>query len=184
MNARRARFLAGSTILSGLLLASWVAPAAAADCTLSAPAYVNVGTQITIEGAGFPASTSVDISLKIQGGTSDEFTVQSDPTGALQFAFTPEDLDIGVTAVQASAGSACTAKVVYTVLAAGATPPPATPEPEVSSGTAAEPGAPPTDVEARATIIGAPAVISWGLVLALVGTGFLGLLLTKPARRQ
>jgi hypothetical protein len=144
---------------------------------------VNVGTQVTIEGAGFPASASVDISLEIQGGTSDEFTVQSDAAGALQLAFTPEDLDIGVTTVQATAGSACSAEVTYTVLPAGATPPPATPEPEDSSGTGAQPGAPPTDVEARMTIVGAPAVVSWGLAFALVATGCLGLLLTRPARR-
>lgn len=184
MDARRVRFLAGSTILSGLLAGSLAAPAAAADCALSAPAYVNVGTQITIEGAGFPASASVDISLEIQGGASDEFTVQSDGTGALQFAFTPEVIDIGVTTVKATSGSACNAVVTYTVLAAGATPPPVTPEPEVSSGTGAEPGAPPTDVDPLATIGGAPAVVSWGLAFALVATGCLGLFLTRPARRR
>ncbi len=184
MDARRARLLAGLTVLANLLAASLAAPTAAADCTLSAPAYVNVGTQITIDGAGFPASAAVDISLKLQGGASDEFTVQSDGTGALQFAFTPEGLDIGVSTVQATSGSACNAEVTYTVLAAGATPPPATPEPANSSGTGAEPGAPPTDSDARATIVGAPAVVSWGFVFSLVATGCLGLFLTRRARRR
>ena len=179
MGARRARLLAGS-IVAGLLTASLATPVAAADCTLTAPAYVNVGTAITIDGAGFPASTTIDLTLSVKGGATDEFTLQSDAAGALQLAFTPEDLDIGVTTLQARAGSACTAEVTYTVLAAGATPPPATPAPDRSSG----PGAPPTDSDAVTAPAGGPGPALWALALALVGAGCLGLFLTRPAKRR
>ena len=180
MGAGRARFVAGS-ILGGLLLAVLATPAAAA-CALTAPDYVNVGTPITIEGAGFPASTTVDLTLSIDGGASDEFTLQSDATGAVHLAFTPEDLDIGVTTIQATAGSACTAEVTSTVLAAGVTPPPATPADD--SGTGAAPGAPRTDADAAMTPLGAPSLGPWALALALVGAGSLGLLLTRPPKRR
>ncbi len=187
MDARRARILAGSALLITLLAATWAGPAAAADCTLSAPAYVNVGTPLTIDGSGFPASTSVDISFSIAGGASDAFTVQSNASGALQIALTPEDLDIGVTTVKATAGSACFAQVTYTVLAAGQTPPPPPPasaEPEPSSGTGAEPVAPRTDAE---TALGAgdrSSAAPWVLALALLAFGSTGLFLTRSTGRR
>ena len=185
MDARRARILAGSALLITLLAATWAGPAAAADCTLSAPAYVNVGTPLTIEGAGFPASTSVDINFSIAGGASDAFTVQSNASGALQIALTPEDLDIGVTTVQAKAGSACTAQVTYTVLAAGETPPPpASAEPEASSGTGAEPAAPRTDAEAAIGGGDGSSAALWVLALALLAFGSTGLFLTRSPRRR
>ena len=133
MDARRARILAGSAFAAGLLAASWVAPAAAADCALTAPATVDVGAQLTIEGAGFPASSSVDITLTIEGGASDELTVQSTASGAFQISLTPEEVDAGKTTVVATAGSACSAQVVFTVLGANQTAPPTT-EPEGSAG--------------------------------------------------
>ena len=59
--------LAGSALLMGLLAATSAGPAAAAGCALQAPTYVNVGTALTIEGSGFPASTSVDIAFTLNG---------------------------------------------------------------------------------------------------------------------
>lgn len=173
MDARRARVIAGSAILLGVLAIGLAAPASAADCALSAPAYVNVGTALSIEGSGFPASTSVDIALSIQGGGSDAFAVQSDAAGALQIALTPEDIDIGETTVTATAGTACTASVTYTVLAAGATPPPATPEDA--------PTAPRTDglvVGGEGGAGGATGL----LALILVALGGAGLFLTRSPR--
>jgi hypothetical protein len=183
MDAKRARILAGSALVMSLLMATWAAPAAAADCTLSAPAYVNVGTPLTIEGSGFAASTSVDIAFSLDGTASDAFTVQSTADGALQIALTPEDIDIGVTTVHATAGTACTAQVTYTVLAAGATPPPS-PEPGDSSGTGATPTPPRTDTEAPVGHDGVSGAALWLLALALVAAGSTGLFWTRSTRRH
>ena len=181
MHARRARFLGGSMLFAGLIATAWAAPVAAADCALTAPAYVNVGTQIEIDGAGFPASTTVEVSLAVEGGTRDEFTLSSDAAGAVHLAFTPEDIDIGVTTIQATAGSDCTAEVTYTVLAAGQTPPPA---PVDSSGTGAAPGAPATDTGLLVVPGGAAGAGQWGLAFILVASGCLGLLLSRPRKRR
>lgn len=183
MDARRARVLAGSTFLMSLLAASAAGPAAAADCALSAPAYVNVGSALTIEGSGFPASSGVDIAFSLDGSASDAFTVQSTSAGALEIALTPEVADIGRTTVQATAGSACTATVTYTVLAAGQTPP-ASPEPTASSAPQAQPGAPRTDaIDTAESANGSgntPLIVGLGLVAA----GLTGLLLTRSPRRR
>ena len=178
MDARRARILAGSAFLMSLLAATSAGPAAAADCTLSAPAYVNVGTPLTIEGSGFPASTSVDIAFSLDGSASDAFSVQSSAAGALQIALTPEDADIGVTTVQATAGSTCTATATYTVLAAGQTPV-ASQKPAASSG----PGVPRTDAEDGVAPNGWSGSAPTALALALVVVGAAGLFLTRSARR-
>lgn len=183
MDVRRHRILAGSALLMTLLAATWAGPAAAADCTLRAPAYVNVGTPITIEGSGFPAASNVDIGFSIEGGASDAFTIQSDASGTIQIALTPEATDVGGTTVQATAGSACTAQVTYTVLAAGETPPPpASAEPEGTSGTGAEPTAPRTDTESGIGGDDWSSAAPWVLALALVVVGGTGLFLTKPVR--
>ena len=183
MVAPRTRILVGATLLLGVLAATAAIPVAAADCALAAPAYVNVGTPLAIEGSGFPASASVDIEIAIDGDASDSFSVQSDAAGALQIALVPEDVDIGVTTVQATAGSACTAEVTYSVLAAGATPPPAaTPEPEPESGGAGV-VAPRTDVPAPGSDKGST-VPSWPwLALSLVIVGLAGLALSRLGRR-
>ena len=78
MDTRRARTLAGSTFLLGLLVSALVSPVAAAECALSAPATVKVGTPLAINGSGFPASSTIDVALTIEGGTPDAFTVTSD----------------------------------------------------------------------------------------------------------
>jgi hypothetical protein len=172
MDARRARVIAGSAILLGVLAIGLAAPASAADCALSAPAYVNVGTALSIEGSGFPASTSVDIALSIRAVDPDALPSER-RTGPLQIALTPEDIDIGETTVTATAGTACTASVTYTVLAAGATPPPATPEDA--------PTAPRTDglvVGGEGGAGGATGL----LALILVALGGAGLFLTRSPR--
>ena len=182
MVARRTRLLAATTLLLAVIAATGAPTVAAADCTLSAPMYVNVGTELAIEGSGFPASSSIDIDLAIEGGAADAFSVQSDANGALQIALVPEDIDIGVTTVQATAGSTCTASVTYTVLAAGATPPPAAAE-SPESGTGSEPTAPRTDTDALGGPNGSTG-LPWILALALVGVGSAGLFLTRLPRRR
>jgi hypothetical protein len=184
VDARKVRIVAVAGLMAGTLLPTWAGPAAAADCTLSAPSYVNVGTPITIQGAGFPASTSVDIAFSLDGTASDSFTVQSTDAGALQLALTPEDIDVGVTTVRATAGTACSAQVTYTVLAAGATPPPsATAAPEATSGTGAAPTAPRTDAAKVAGGGGWSGSAVW-LALVLVAVGGGGLFSTRSARRR
>jgi hypothetical protein len=182
MDTRRPGNLVRAAFAAGLLAASLAAPVEAADCALSAPATVNVGSTLTIEGSGFPASSSIDIDLAIEGGAADAFSVQSDANGALQIALVPEDIDIGVTTVQATAGSTCTASVTYTVLAAGATPPPAAAE-SPESGSGSEPTAPRTDTDALGGPNGSTG-LPWVLALALVGVGSAGLFLTRLPRRR
>jgi hypothetical protein len=183
MDARRARILAGSALATSVLVVTLTAPAAAADCTLTAPAYAYVGTPLTIEGSGFPASASVDIAFSIDGTASDDFTIQSTAAGALEIGLTPENIDLGVTVVQATAGSTCTASVTFTVLAAGATPPPApTEEPQASTGGA--PTAPGTDSDSGVGADRESAGLPWVLALALVGAGSAGLFLTRSPRRR
>lgn len=185
MDARQARILVASVFVSSLLVVTLSTPASAADCLLSAPAYVNVGTPLTILGTGFPASSSVDIALSVQGGGSDAFSVQSDPNGALQISSTPEDIDIGVTTVEATAGTVCAAQVTYTVLAAGATPPPAaTSEPADTSGTSAAPNAPRTDATDVETATSSGFAGVRILALALIVVGGASLLLTRSTRRR
>lgn len=183
MDARRARVLAGSTFLISLLAVSAAGQAAAAGCALSAPAYVNVGSPLTIEGSGFPASATVDIAFSLDGSPSDAFTVQSTGTGALEIALTPEVVDIGLTTVVATAGSTCSATATYTVLAAGQTPA-ASPEPPASSAPQVQPRAPHTDaigmVESREMPDSMPVILALGLVVV----GLTGLLLARSPRRR
>jgi hypothetical protein len=155
---------------------------AAAECALRAPAYVNVGTALTIEGTGFPASADVDIALSIEGGGSDAFSVQSDAAGALQISLTPEVIDIGVTTATATAGSTCTAQVTYTVLAAGATPPSTTSASTEAGGTGAAPGAPRTD-SAGLDGPGGGSPGAWLLGSILIVLGGASLFLTRASRR-
>lgn len=183
MDTRHARVLGGSALLVSLLAGTFASSASAADCTLTAPTYINVGATLTVDGAGFPASTSVDIDLSIEGGASDAFSVQTDSAGGMQIALTLEDIDIGVTTVQATAGSICTASVTYTVLAAGATPPP-DPTEEPASGTGSEPSVPSTDMYTGTGGGGGPMGLLWVLAFALLAAGSAGLYLTRSPRRR
>jgi hypothetical protein len=183
MDAKRARFLAGSIVAGGLLASLSAGPAMAADCTLSAPATINVGTAFAIEGAGFPASSSVDVTLAVEGGASDAFTVQSNAAGTFRIDLTPETADIGKTTVVATAGSACSVGVAYTILGANQTAPP-TAEPAASAaagGTAAP--APRTDtVMVSKTSSLTPG--AWLLAVLVLAMGGAGLLATRMARRR
>jgi hypothetical protein len=127
-------------------------------------------------------STSVDITFALDGSPSDSFTVDSTTAGALAIALTPEEADIGVTTVQASAGSACTATVTYTVLAAGQTPG-ASPEPAASAAPLIAPGAPRTDAEDLVGPTGWSGGAAIMLAFALVIAGATGLLVTRSPRR-
>jgi hypothetical protein len=140
MLGRALRAAAAASLSAGLFLTAAAAPAAAATCALSAPATINVGTPFSILGSGFPANTSVDVSMTLAGGTPDEFTVQSAADGGFQIDMTPEPQDAGKTTVVASVSGGCTATAVFTVvsLTPSATPKPtaaasATPKPTASS---------------------------------------------------
>jgi hypothetical protein len=183
MDPRRARILGGSAILAGLLAATWAGPVGAADCTLTAPPYVNVGTPLTIDGAGFPASSAVAIAITLDGAESDAFSVQSDAAGALEIALTPEAIDIGATVVTATAGSTCSAQVAYTVLGAGATPPPApTEEPGTTAGGATAPRTDAASVGGSGA--GSPGGGPWVLAVLLVVLGAAGRFVTGPGRQR
>ena len=122
MDTSRIRIVAAPAFAVGLLVSLWVAPAAAADCALSAPSTVKVDAPLAINGSGFPASSIVDIELTVEGGTTDQFSVQSDAAGGFQISLTPEAADAGRTTIVATAGSACSAQVVSTVLGPNETP--------------------------------------------------------------
>lgn len=181
MDARRIRTLAAPAFAVGLLVTLWVAPAAAADCALGAPSTVEVGTPLAIDGTGFPASSSVDIKLTIEGGTTDQFAVQSDAAGGFQITLTPEAADAGKTTIVATAGSVCSARVVSTVLSPNDTP---SSSAELAGGTAGAngtPSAPRTDAAAAPGEGpgGAPSNAWLLAVLALI-IGVTGLIATRP----
>lgn len=184
MDARRVRILLGPGIAAGLLAILLAVPASAADCALTAPAAINVGDPLTIEGSGFPASVAVDIELSIDGAAADAFPVQSDSSGSLQITLTPENADIGTTTVVATAGSTCTAEVTYIVVAAGEQLPQPTPEPTPEPATGGtSPTAPRTD---ESTHPGGQAGtgIAAALALLLLTVGATGLLLTRASGRR
>ena len=183
MNAPRGRILLASAVAIGVLLASWVLPAAAAECALSAPATARVGTTLTILGSGFPASASVDIELTVVGGNADEFSLQSNSTGSFEITLTPEPIDEGETTVTATAGSTCTAQVQFTVLGENEPAPTAEPD-EAGAGATATPGLPRTDaavLNPGGTPRGRDAWLA-GTIILLVGVA--GLIATRPARAR
>ncbi len=184
MIAGRARMLSASLLGIALLLPSSVVPTSAATCTLNAPATVNVGMPLDIKGADFPASSTIDVSIGLEGATPDEFSVQSDSGGAFTISLTPELSDVGKTTVVATAGSACTAQAVFTVTGTATTPTPvATPSPREPAPTAA--GRPPrTDTEPR--VPGAPngPMTTWALALVVLLIGAGGVLTTRRARQR
>jgi hypothetical protein len=186
MHGRRTRALITSAFLLSGVASVAVSPVAAATCTLTAPASVSIGSTLTIDGSGFPASTAVDVSITIEGGSPDEFSAQSDATGAFQISLTPEAADAGMTTVVASAGAGCSAQVVVAV---GTTTGGGTPEPTEAgaAGAGAEPsgGQPPTTdgVSASQTAPASSGVAAW-LALILLSAGIGGLLLTRPARSR
>jgi hypothetical protein len=179
MDARRVRVLVVTLFSVSLLTPLWIASAVAATCALTAPATVAIGTPLAIVGSGFPASSSVAVSVTLAGGSPDEFQVQSDASGAFTISLTPEAADAGRTTVVATAGAVCTARVVFTV---GTSNAPVSTEPS-SSKAAAGTAAPRTDtvdvVPARAT--GMP-FTDWLVAVLLLVIGLGGLVATRPVR--
>ncbi len=187
MNVRRVRILVASTLSAGLLLPLFVTPVAAA-CALSAPASVDIGTILEIDGSGFASDAIVDVSIAIDGGTPDEFSVPADGNGAFVITFTPEAADMGVTTVIASTGADCTAEAVIGVgvgAPAEAPAPAETPaSAEGSAGSGAGAPAPRTDgLEATASSGTSPSR-PWLLAGVLFVIGLGGLFVTRPARSR
>jgi hypothetical protein len=181
MDASRGRILLGSALAIGLLASSWALPVAAAGCELSAPATGRVGSILAVNGSGFPSSSTIDIELTVVGGKADEFSVQSDSSGAFEITLTPETIDEGATTVVATAGSVCTAQVQFTILGENEPAPSAEPE-QAGPAASAAPGAPTTDAVATVPGDAAPGLGAWlvgGLLLAM---GVVGWLATRPAR--
>ena len=160
-----------------------VGPAAAADCALSAPSTAKVGTPLAIGGTGFPANSIVDIELTVNGATTDQFSVRSDGAGGFQFSLTPEAADAGKTTVVATAGSACSARAVATVLGPNDTPF-LTGGPTGATGCATgTPSAPGTDADATLGEYPAGAPLNaWMLALVALIIGTIGLIATRPTQ--
>jgi hypothetical protein len=177
MAVRQTRILIGSILLAGFLLPAFAAPVAAA-CGLSAPASVAIGSLLEIHGSGFPADAIVEVSISIEGGASDEFTVPSDGNGAFVISFTPEAADTGLTTVTASTGAACTADAVIGV----GVPAPTAPQGSESGGTGA--AAPPTDGLGNPGLGDTTSSRPWVLAGVLFVIGLGGLYLTRPARSR
>lgn len=158
-------------IAAGLLVSIGVTPAAAANCVLNAPGTVEVGAPLAIIGTGFPASSSIDIELAVEGGTADQFSVQSDAAGGFQFSLTPAAADVGKTKVVATAGSACSVQVISTVLGPNDTPSaPSAPRSDAAAPRGEGPAGPPLNA---------------GLLAVLVMLlGMTGLIATRPTRSR
>jgi hypothetical protein len=179
MNLRQLRIVVGSISSATLLLSVFVTPVAAA-CALSGPASVDIGSALTITGSGFPATTTVDVSMTVDGGSPDEFTVESDGVGGFAINLTPEAADAGLTTVVATAGAGCTAQVIIGV----GVPAPAVTAQPTSDAEAAD--APPrTDADAITTS-SAPAShpAAWLLAAIMILLGLGGLFATRPARNR
>jgi hypothetical protein len=181
MKAARAMRVAAPSITSlALLLGLVPASVLAADCSLDGPHAINVGDDLSIEGAGFPASSSVAITVTIAGGSADQFSVQSNNAGEIVLALTPESADEGTMTVTAESGSDCSARLEVQIVAAGA---PLPPEPTATGETAgAGEGGPPPRTDAGAPVSGAG--LPWVLGAIVLGVGALGLLLGRVPRRR
>lgn len=177
VDARRVRILIGSVFSAGLLLSVFVTPVAAA-CALSAPASVDIGALLEVDGSGFPADAIVDVSIAIEGGSTDEFTVPSDATGAFTISYTTEAADTGLTTVTATSGAACTAEAVIGV----GVPAPESPQGSTDAGTGT--AAPRTDGLGDAATAEAVPSRPWLLAGVLFAIGLGGLYLTRPARSR
>lgn len=182
MIARRLRRISTLTVGGGLLALLFAAPAAAADCVLSAPATVDIGSNLAIAGSGFPASTAVDVSISIEGGATDDLTVQSNASGAFTLNLTPESADQGVTTVVATSGADCRAEVVIGV----GVPAPAAEGGDEAAGEAggAGAGAPRTDSVFGGAPTGERPLVLWLVAGVLLGLGIGGRYASRPARSR
>jgi hypothetical protein len=190
MDARRIRNSMAAIVVFALIAVAATTPAAAADgCSIVAPYALRVGDPLSIVGAGFPASTTIDVSMTLADGSTDSFTVDSNATGGFQISLTPENADIGTTTIVASAGTTCSATAAYTVVGASATLPP---EPAATAGSDQPTGgsgdgatAPRTEM-AGMSLTGRDSnwQTAWGVsfISLLIGLG--GLIATRPARNR
>jgi hypothetical protein len=188
MNARRIPIVSAALLALGLAGSVVGVVGAAGSCALSAPPSVRVGEPLKIDGTGFPTNTTVDVTLSVQGGGSDAFSVKSNASGAIQISLTPEAAYVGVTPVKATAGSICSATVTLTVLAAnGGAPAPAA---SAATGAAAEATprssrAPRTDtMPANGATPARWPPNAWVLALACIGLGLGSLLVARPTQRR
>lgn len=186
MMGRRTRQISTLTVAGGLLALVVTAPAAAADCVLSAPSTVDIGSDLAIEGSGFPANAAVDVSISIEGGPTDDLAVQSNASGAFTINLTPESADEGVTTVVATSGPDCRAEVVIGV----GVPAPAAASGGEAAGESApdaggtEAGAPRTDGVSGAPTSGERPLVLWLLAGALIGLGIGGRYASRPSRSR
>jgi hypothetical protein len=114
----------------------------------------------------------------MEGGSPDEFSVQTDASGSFQLSLTPEASDTGVTNVVATSGSDCTAHAVIAIGVEAVT------EAPTGDGGAAE--APPrtdTGPTVPHPAHGAPSMPSL-LAGALFLIGIVGVYITRPLRSQ
>jgi hypothetical protein len=184
MVGRRARTMVAAICALAILASIQVASVAAATCLLSAPETVAIGAQLSIMGSGFPASTTVDVSLSVEGGPQDQFTAQSDTTGAFEIRLTPEAVDAGITTVVATAGADCAAQVV---IAVGVAPVQNTPEPtgtEAGAEAGAEAAPPRTDAAVDSGRTPATSSNVWSAAWLLLLIGIAGLVGTRRAPRD
>lgn len=186
MIVRRIRQISTLAVAGGLLVLMVAAPAAAADCVLSAPTTVDIGSDLAIEGSGFPANAAVDVSISIEGGASDDLAVQSNASGAFTINLTPESADEGVTTVVATSGADCRAEVVIGV----GVPAPASQTGGEAAGEAAGEaggagaGAPRTDGVSGGPTNGGRPLVLWLVAGALIGLGIGGRYASRPSRSR
>ena len=189
----RARRLAALIVIAFACMTSMPAGVLAAECALTGPHAVHVGDALSIEGTGFPASSSVSITVAIAGGSADQFSVQSSTAGVIAVSLTPDSLDEGTMTVTAESGSNCSAQAELAVVAAGATLPPepaptegagvagegAAGEGAAGEGTAGE-GAPRTDTGIPSAVTGT----AWLFAGLLLVMGAFGLMFGRSPRRR
>lgn len=180
MRGRRAGMMVVMTLVAWVLMTLQASSAGAATCLLSAPPTAAIGTPLSITGSDFPSSTTVDITLSVEGSRRDEFAAQADASGQFEINFTPEAADAGITTIVATAGTACSAQVV---IAIGVAPATSTPEP-AASDTASEGPPPRTDaaLDLQRTS-GRPSGL-WLVAGLLLVIGIAGLIATRPSRND
>ncbi|MBI3748724.1 MAG: hypothetical protein HY262_07755 [Chloroflexi bacterium] len=158
----------------------------AGGCVPNAPSSARVGSPLEIRGTGFPASSAVDVTFVVDGGTPDAFSIQSEATGRLSISLTPEAADEGVTTVTATSGSACSATVTFTVVGPNDPAPTSAPAAsQAAAGTSTAPSsAPRTDtVLAASTDAAVGSSAPWLLALGCLAIG-IGSLAAARRRRS
>jgi hypothetical protein len=185
MRTVRPRILVGAALMASMGMTFAATPAAAA-CGLTGPDSVQVGTVLSVYGAGFPANASVDVTIAIDGEPSDSFTTQSGQAGAIEISMTPEASEAGLTTISVTAGPGCATEVVVEVLAPGQTARPRTttqPAGDTAAGGSGS-GAPPTDGAAAGNTPDQGQLATSILPWVIVGAGVLGLIKTSPGRAR